>query len=105
MHCSALEDISVSRPDFSTISIAPNPVRGSAEIRYNRDSGSRTKVSVYDVHGQLVWKSEVPGGAPGVHRITWDCRDAFGNAVASGIYFARVETRAQEASAKIVVIK
>ena len=60
-------------------------------------------VAVYDVRGRLVRRWNAPA-REGVERITWDGRRTDGTAVASGIYFARVEGSIASGSAGRIVI-
>ncbi len=64
----------------------PNPFNSSTTIEFEITAAGFVSLSVYDVLGRKV--STLVEGAlePGVHRRTFD-----GNALASGIYFYRLE--------------
>jgi hypothetical protein len=87
------------------IRVVPNPARDAAGIRF--DPGFRTpaEIGVYDIAGRLVWKHLSAPGTHGMHRTTWQGRDAAGKKVAPGVYFLRVTAGAQTTSAKVIVLK
>jgi len=65
-------------------------------------------VSVHDVRGRLVRRWHLPAGAPPA--ISWDGRRGDGRAVASGIYFLRIDTpqtpgRAERRILKVLVTR
>jgi len=49
------------------------------------------ELSIYDVLGRTVYPVYQSDVAVGNHSITWHGEDSFGNPVASGVYFYRLE--------------
>lgn len=89
----------------SALSVSPNPFNPTTRIDYSVDASSAVRIAVYDVSGRLV-RRLVDGDAPaGAHVATWDGRDSHGAAVASGIYFIRLETSNQTLVRKAVLTR
>ncbi len=85
--------------------IAPNPVAGSAWIRYTLAVQNRVTLRVYDPSGRLV-RTLVDATKPsGVHSNAWDCCDDRGNRVPNGVYLVRMETPDYRATTKMVVLR
>lgn len=88
------------------VSFGPNPLSGSATIRYQAAKGG-TEVSarVYNLAGQLV-RTLASGTVPaGEHSVTWDGRGADGRRVSAGVYFVRLDIGGHAATARLAVLK
>ena len=93
------------------LAVWPTPYRGGdLTITFATAAGfggaaAETRVAIYDVAGRLV--SEVASGRypAGVRSITWNGRDARGEAVASGVYFVRTTSAGLGATKKFVVVR
>jgi len=84
----------------------PNPFNPSTTIRFAvPDGGGRVTLRVYDVQGRLV-RTLVDGfeGAGEVF-VEWDGRGAGGQAVASGLYFYRLDTSTVTLTRKMLLLK
>ena len=71
----------------------PNPFNPTTTIPFVVPTGIGVEtghLKIFDVAGQLVW-SEAVSVAPGAHEVVWKGVDANGVAVATGIYFLRLE--------------
>ncbi|MFQ5570719.1 MAG: T9SS type A sorting domain-containing protein [Rhodothermales bacterium] len=68
----------------------PNPFRESTTITYEVKQPGPVTVTVYDALGRKVKTLVDAQQVPGSHAVTWDGRDAGGQAVAAGIYFYRL---------------
>ena len=83
----------------------PNPFNPSTEIRFELPSATFVRLTVHNIHGQMV-KTLVSGMMQaGVHNITWNARDFSGNAVPSGIYYYTLRTKAFVQTRKLILIK
>ena len=84
----------------------PNPFNPSTRVRYTVPSTGAVKVSIFDVRGVRV-KTLVdsPRHTAGAHNVEWYGRDDQGAAVASGVYFARIEHGAGTQSRKMLLLK
>ncbi len=88
-----------------SMSITPNPFNPATRIEYSLEGQSRVQLAVYDVAGRLV-RTLVNGDRPaGSHAATWDGKDLHGAAVASGIYFIRLDTGTQRLVRKAVLTR
>ncbi len=73
----------------------PNPFNPSTEITYGLPERSEVTISVFDLLGQEV-RRLLDGIQPaGNHIAVWDGNNASGSAMASGIYFFRLEARGE----------
>jgi hypothetical protein len=82
----------------------PNPFNPSTTIRFSLRDPDHARLQVYDVRGRLVATLADGLRAPGEHYVRWDGQDRQGTAVASGIYFYRLETRSGFTESKRMVL-
>jgi len=87
-------------------SVAPNPMNPVSTLTYTIDRPGPVRVTIFDVHGRTVAtlldsKSEEAGE----HRIQFGEGAHVGGALASGIYFYRVETRDDHVNGRFAVLK
>jgi hypothetical protein len=84
----------------------PNPFNPTTVIPYRIESpGGPTQITIYDAAGRRV-RTLVDGvRTPGAYRATWNGRDEHGRAVASGVYFVRLEASGVTETRKIVLLK
>jgi hypothetical protein len=90
----SVEPVSVEavRAANGIVAVSPNPFNPATTITYQVGQPARVTLEIYDVQGRLV-RGLVGGVAPaGVHTVRFDGRNASGTALASGIYFLRMET-------------
>lgn len=83
----------------------PNPFNASTTIAFEVPTTSFVRVRIYDGLGKRIrdlMDAEFPAGS---HSITWDGRDAAGNAVASGVYLYRVDAAGTAESRSMVLVK
>jgi hypothetical protein len=83
----------------------PNPFNPSTTIAFELESASRARLRIYDVTGKLV-RTLVDGRlAAGPHRAAWDGADDRGRAVASGVYYYRLDAGPASATRRMVLLK
>ena len=63
------------------------------------------EASIYSVEGRLIRRLLKGRTGPGRYDLTWDGRNEVGLAVSPGVYFVKLTTARQEASAKVVLIR
>ncbi|MBD3367114.1 MAG: T9SS type A sorting domain-containing protein [Candidatus Eisenbacteria bacterium] len=83
----------------------PNPFRDATSVAFEMAEPGRVTVAVYDVSGRLVrtlLDRHVAGGSTSVR---WDGRDENGRQVASGTYFARMQTDGERFDRKVLLIR
>ena len=71
--------------------VRPNPVAGEAAVAFDLPSRSEIDLAVYDVAGRRVATLFRGAADAGSHSVRWLARDEDGRAVATGIYFIRLE--------------
>ena len=87
------------------LSAHPNPFNPSTELRFALDAAGPVQLSIHDIAGRRV-RTLLAGVQPaGELRATWDGRDDAGQALASGVYLARLEATGGAASRKLVLLK
>jgi subtilisin-like proprotein convertase family protein len=85
--------------------VSPNPFNPVTTIAYGLPEEGRVALRVYNVAGKLVRVLVDGEREAGHHAAVWDGRDDQGEAVASGVYFCRMEAEAFEEVAKMVLLK
>jgi hypothetical protein len=83
----------------------PNPFNPSTNIRYALKEGSKVRVEIYNVKGQLMRVYENDHADPGYYQIMWDGKDINGNKAASGVYLYRMTAGKYTSSKKMVLAK
>ena len=83
----------------------PNPFRGSTRLDYALPARSAVALDVFDPNGRLVRSVERGVREAGEHRVTWDGRDRAGQAVGSGIYFARLSVEGRDTTRLLVKVR
>lgn len=77
----------------------PNPVYGQTTyIRFYLNSDARVEISVLDMAGDLVYRTETAGRGGMDHEVPWDV-----SGVQSGVYFARVKASGGSSEASTVI--
>jgi hypothetical protein len=86
----------------ASVALAARPRMGGALLRYALAEGAEVKLQVFDVAGRLL-STLVSGYRPaGEHELAWDGSTLTGRAP-SGVYFARVRTGNEQASATVIL--
>jgi hypothetical protein len=92
------------RPSVLALS-APAAVEGGVEITYSVPAAGHVELAVFDVAGRRV-ATLVDGDTPaGTHAAVWSGTSAGGEAVASGVYFARLSSAEDAVSRKVLFVK
>ncbi len=75
---------------FRLLSCSPNPFNPATTISFELDIAAEVSLAVYDVSGELI-RTLVGGYFPaGTNSRVWQGKNNHGQAVASGVYFARL---------------
>jgi len=85
----------VTRPEMAGhmgLVSQPNPFRESTEIKFSLARGSAVNLEIYDLAGRKVRSLQAGDLGAGDHQVRWDGRNEAGRRVASGVYFARLES-------------
>jgi hypothetical protein len=85
--------------------VFPNPLEREARFNFAVPRAGRVRLEIFSVTGQRVAtivNQDVPGGW---RLLTWNGRDTSGQLVASGTYFARLESAGEVRLRKVVVAR
>jgi hypothetical protein len=97
----SVADESIPTPaDFALYQNYPNPFNPTTDIRFQIPFNLQVTLSVYDILGQNVATLINQNVAAGGHSVTFD-----GSALASGIYFCRLETPNFSAVRKMILLR
>jgi hypothetical protein len=80
----------------------PNPFSGVTVLRFALPRPGPVRVEVLDPQGRRLRRLFAGPLGAGPHDVTWDGRNEQGDAVATGIYWVRLETGAEAATRKVV---
>ena len=88
----------------------PNPFNPETWIPYQLSEDSAVSVSIYDTTGKLVRTLSLGFQSAGFYNSReraayWDGRNAFGERVASGLYFYQLTTPAFQQARRLVIVK
>jgi flagellar hook assembly protein FlgD len=83
----------------------PNPFNPTTNIQFAVPQQGTITLAVYNVLGQRVKTLATGVYPPGHYMVTWDGKDESGRAVASGIYFSRLETGSIALVKKMLMMK
>jgi photosystem II stability/assembly factor-like uncharacterized protein len=85
----------------------PNPFNPSTTIRFTLDRTEKVSLKIYNAAGQLVRTllDDAMHYKGNEYRYIWHGRNDFGNPVASGIYFFKVETPHHHTVRKMVLLR
>ncbi len=82
-----------------------NPSGPGARLTFTMPQAGHVDLRVYDVSGRLVTTLVDRDVAAGSHSAVWNGRSDEGGQAASGVYFLRLSTGRDEASAKLVLLR
>jgi hypothetical protein len=83
----------------------PNPFNPITEIRFTLPKSEKVELVIYDVLGRKVSKLIDASMSSGRHTAIWNGTDDYGNAVASGVYFYRLESKNFTQTKKMILMK
>ena len=83
----------------------PNPFNPMTTVEFSVPESGPVRVGILDVQGRLVATLVNETMRPGVYRIRWSGKSQNGGDVASGVYYARVQSRGGADAERVVLIK
>ena len=93
------------RPIVALGPATPNPFNPTTRFELVVAAPRRVRVTVHDARGRQVATLADRGFEPGRHVLAWNGRDDSGHGVASGVYFARLDSGAIRQTRRIVLAK
>ena len=83
----------------------PNPFNPTTTIEYSIEKDSPVNLSIFNVKGQVV-RTLVDEHKPrGSYVVSWDATNNFGEPVASGVYWYRLQTAHFTDTRKVTVLR
>jgi hypothetical protein len=83
----------------------PNPFNPSTSISFDLPSSGNVKLGIFNILGRRVITLIDEHLDTGSHLVQWNGRDSNGEAVAAGMYFARLAAGDYSASIKLILVK
>jgi len=83
----------------------PNPFSPETVVEFAVPSAGPVRLEIFDVAGRVVRVLERADLPAGSFERRWDGNDSAGSAVASGVYFIRLETAGRLANEKVVLLR
>ncbi len=83
----------------------PNPFNPTTTISFSLPEPSEVTLSVYDVTGRLVKNVVDKGYEAGIHNVVWDATDNYGQKVATGVYYYRLQANDHVFTKKMMLMK
>ena len=83
----------------------PNPFNPSTVIRFNLSEDSLVRLGIYDTAGRLLRTLVNEYRTAGRHTVIWDGLADDGRALASGVYFYRLETAGSRQTRQMSLVK
>ena len=102
---SAADDPAVPELDAGISTIWPNPFQASCNISFKTAAKGPARLDIYNLRGQKVRCLAAGEFAKGSHDLVWNGTDDFGTAVASGIYYLRLQAGELRQIRKITIIR
>ena len=103
--------IATARPEQTQLlANYPNPFNPETWIPYELAADTDVRLTIYNTHGVVIRTLELGHQSSGYYvgrdrAAYWDGRNAFGEPVASGVYFYQLETDAKSLMRKMVILK
>lgn len=88
-----------------TLSLSPNPLRNSGDIRYALPVRANVRVQVVDLGGRVLRVLDEGVRDAGSHALRWDGRDIAGRPLATGVYYVQLRAGTAAQSRAVVVIR
>jgi subtilisin family serine protease len=99
-------DVEQSLPTAFALTMASgNPAHGSAQFNVALPKRENVSMRVYNVRGEVVRELAHDVREAGYHVIGWNGRNQSGQAVASGIYFVRMQAGTFERTMRVTMMK
>jgi hypothetical protein len=92
-------------PSSSAPRISPNPLNPSGALSFTTSRFGAARIRLFDVRGRMVRGLLDRTLEAGEHAIPFDGRDGLGRSLASGVYFATVETVEGTWRVRVAILK
>jgi len=93
-------------PAFRILPNYPNPFNPHTTIRFVLSEENRVRIDIFDVRGRSITTLADGRRPAGESHVSWNGRNAAGDAVASGVYFVRMRVAGRfDKTSKIILLK
>ncbi len=83
----------------------PNPFNPMTNIAFDLPTPAHVTVTIFDASGRLVRTLVNEAMTAGAHEVLWNGQDGTGRAVASGVYFSRVQAGEFDATRRMTLVR
>ncbi len=101
----SLEERSLPASESQFLVNYPNPFRQSTTIRYALDQLQQVNLKIYNSSGQLVKDMLNRTQGVGIHTISWDGTNDYGQSVATGTYFYHLSLDNEQSTQKMQLVR
>jgi hypothetical protein len=84
---------------------APNPFNPSTLLRFSLASVADVQMTIHDTRGRIVRRLRLDELQPGLHEVRWNGEDDAGAAVASGVYYVRLQAPGTDLSRPVDLVR
>ena len=83
----------------------PNPMRGTADLRFRLAQKTEARLSIFDPAGREVARLVDGTAGAGEARVIWDGAGLAGEGLPAGVYFYRLETPIGTLSRRLIILR
>lgn len=83
----------------------PNPFNPSTQIAFELAVSEFVQLEIFNLIGQKVRTLLNESRPAGIHQVTWDARDDFGNELPAGIYYYQLKSANFQQTKKMLLVK
>jgi len=95
----------VSPDKFALDANFPNPFNPITNIRFQLPEAGNVELKIFNTLGQEIITLASGSYEAGVHTVTWNARDRYGNQVPSGLYIYRLTAGSFVQERKMMLLK
>jgi len=104
-HVAAAIAAAAAPPVQLALKSSPNPFSSQVTLRYALPSEQMVRLRIYDARGALVRRLHEGAQAAGAHLVEWNGRDERGTPLASGVFFAELESGGEIRRQSLVLVR
>ncbi len=83
----------------------PSPFNAQLNIQYELRDSRPTRMSIFNLRGDLVWSRDLSQDGRGENTITWDAKTQRGEVLPSGVFIVQLSNQDFSQSQKILLLK
>ncbi len=87
----AVEDSRNVPCTYGILSMYPSPFNSSVTLEYALGERSEVQITIYNAIGQEVYRNSIGNRSAGFHQFQWNGLSMHSEAIASGVYFVKVQ--------------